>query len=367
MADEQMAAALSAPAETTTTTTTAAPANDAPKQSVEDFIGKIYDDEPAETNNADAAPAQAVASASDDKPAEPEKAIGTDGEDDQTSEPTNESAIAGPLMSAKDREAFNKLSPEMQKWITERDRKVQADYTRTKQDLAKQRQSIEQLDRVLAPHRQKFAHMGASEAQVVNQLLTLADHADRDFVGFVQEQARLRGLPLEAFSKPGQPADPQLVAMQRQLQGVTNVVNQQQQRTQEQQLQSVSSAIEAFTAEKSAQGESAFPFYSELETDMIPIVATLRQSKPGLQPREYLVKAYKMALADNDAVSAKVEADRTAKAEAARIAQAKKAADAAKKAAGTTVKSSGALPKAAQHTRNIDDFIGALVDERMTA
>ena len=74
-----------------------------------------------------------------------------------------------------------------------------------------------------------------------------------------------------------------------------------------------------------------------------------------------------MALAGNDDVFAKVEVDRKAKTESDRIAKAKKSAAAAKKAGGTNIRTSGSLAGNAAKAKNVDDFIGALVDERMTA
>jgi hypothetical protein len=336
-----------------------------PTQSVEDFIGNLY--EGAEPETTATAPAKAEESEPED-PAEP----GTDGDDDdvdEASEPeAKPSTIAAPQsMSAKDREAFAKLPPDQQKWLTEREQQMTADYTRKTQAAAEKGKAFEQLDRVLAPHRQKFAHMGASEAQAVGQLLMLAEHADRDFVGFVQEQARLRGLPLAAFTQPGQQADPQLLATQRELQGVKNYINKQAAEQQQQQLQTVESAINEFANEKAQDGNPAYPFYADLEDDMIPIVAALRQSKPGLQHREYLSKAYQMALAGNDTVKAKADAEVKAKAEVERVAKAKKAAAEAKKAQGTQPRTAGTLPKSIASTRNIDEFIGGLVDERMRA
>jgi hypothetical protein len=337
-----------------------------PKQSVDDFIGKLLD-EPADQGAATTAKAEESAPKEDS--AEPETDIGEEDDTEETGEPeAKPSTIAAPQsMSAKDREVFNKLPPDQQQWLAERVKQMEADYTRKTMATAEKGKQFEQLDRVLAPHRQKFAHMGASEAQVVGQLLTLAEHADRDFVGFVQEQARLRGLPLTAFTQPGPQADPQLLATQRELQGVKNYINQQAAQQQAQQLQTVESAINEFVNEKAQDGHPAYPYYADLEDDMIPIVASLRQSKPGLQHREYLTKAYQMALAGNETVKAKADADVKAKAEAERVAKAKKAAAEAKKAAGTQPKTAGTLPVSIAKTRNIDEFIGGLVDERMRA
>lgn len=360
MTDETLGAPESAPTETTTTSE--------PAQSVDDFIGKLLDEPETSAKPAEGdAPAQADASDPEDDTGPEDQDTG-EADTDDGDEPDASSTITPPRsMSAKDREAFHKLPPESQKWLTDREQQMTADYTRKTQALAEKSKGYEALDAVLAPHRQRFAHIGKSEAQVVGQLLTLAQHADADFAGFVQEQCRLRGIPLTALSQPSQAADPQLLATQRRLQGVEQLITQQQRAQQEQQLQSISSVIDSFVAEKGADGQPAYPFYAELETDMVPIVAALRQSKPGLSHRDYLAQAYKMAMAGNEDVSAKAEADRKAKQEAERIAKAKKAAAEAKKAAGPQIQSKGSLPPSIAKTRNIDEFIGGLVDERMRA
>jgi membrane protein involved in colicin uptake len=77
--------------------------------------------------------------------------------------------------------------------------------------------------------------------------------------------------------------------------------------------------------------------------------------------------AYKMALATNEEVSAKIEVDRKANSEAERIAKAKKSAAAARRAGGTSIRATGTLPAGAAKAKSVDDFIGSLVDERMPA
>jgi len=74
-----------------------------------------------------------------------------------------------------------------------------------------------------------------------------------------------------------------------------------------------------------------------------------------------------MAIAANDEVAAKINVDIKAKSEAERISKAKKQSSAAKRAGGTRVSSTGVLPAGAAKAKSVDDFIGALVDDRMTA
>jgi hypothetical protein len=264
-------------------------------------------------------------------------------------------------MSVKDREVFYALPPENQKWISDRVRAQEADYTRKTMEVAEQRKFYDKLEQTIAPRRQQFAMNGMDEGTAIGQLFALSDYANADPVGFTRYLLEQRGIPISALSENvgEHSVDPQLLAMQNRLQGFENYFSQQQSQQLEQQGEIVSGVIESFA--------TAHPFYGELEGEMIPIVSALRNSKPGLTSDQYLQMAYKMALTANDEVSAKIEVDRKAKSETERIAKAKKSATAARRAGGTSIKAAGALPAGVAKAKSVDDFIGALVDERMSA
>jgi len=285
----------------------------------------------------------------------------TDDADSAGSESDNQIITAPQSMSAKDREVFYALPPENQKWISDRVRAQEADYTRKTMEVAEQRKLYDKLEQAIAPRRQQLAMNGMDEGTAIGQLFALSDYADADPVGFARYLFEQRGIPISALSENvgEHSVDPQLLAMQNRLQGFENHFAQQQSQQLEQQGEVVSGVIESFA--------TAHPFYGELEGEMIPIVSALRDSKPGLTSDQYLQMAYKMALATNDEVSGKIEVDRNAKSETERIAKAKKSATAARRAGGTSIKASGALPAGAAKAKSVDDFIGALVDERMTA
>jgi len=285
----------------------------------------------------------------------------TDDADSEGSEPDNQTITAPQSMSAKDRETFYALPPENQKWISDRVKAQEADYTRKTMEVAEQRKLYDKLEQTIAPRRQQFAMNGMDESTAIGQLLALSDYADADPVGFTRYLFEQRGIPISALNESGgeYSVDPQMLEMRKRIEGFENHFAQQQNQQLEQEGQIVSGVINDFA--------TANPFYTELESDMIPIVSALRESKPGLTSDQYLQLAYKMALATNDEVSGKIEADRKAKSEAERIAKAKKDATAAKRAGGTNIKTTGALPAGAVKAKSVDDFIGALVDDRMTA
>ena len=328
-------------------------------QSMDDFMGEQFDVLEAESPE-ESAPVEQSASeeAHTDDVVDETTESNTESEG---SEPDNQTITAPQSMSAKDREAFYTLPPESQQWISDRVKSQEADYTRKTMEVAEQRKMYDKLEQAIAPRRQQFAMSGMDDSTAIGQLLALSDYAESDPVGFSRYLLNQRGIPISALTEPGveNHVDPQMLAMQNRLQGFENHFSQQQEQQEQQEGAVVSGVIDGFASDN--------PFYGELESEMIPIVSALRESKPGLTSEQYLATAYKMAIAANDEVAAKINVDIKAKSEAERISKAKKQSSAAKRAGGTRVSSTGVLPAGAAKAKSVDDFIGALVDDRMTA
>ena len=336
-----------------------------PEQSVGDFIAELYDEDAStETVQEPSDRAEIAAPVEAEQSAEPVEAESESTEARQEEAEPADAAITAPQsMSAEDREAFYTLPPEAQKWVSDRDKEQQADYTKKPMEVAEHRKYYEDLDRVAASRREQFAMNGMNVAQGFEQLLSLSDYAQRDPIGFASYLLESRGLSLADVANQhagGQaPSDPQIVDLQQRLAAQENHLAQQNQQQLEQQGQVVTGVINDFA--------SKHPFYEELHDDMVPIVVSLKQSKPGLSHDQYLDMAYKMAAAANESVSSKMEIDRQAQANAERVAKAKENAANARRAGGTNIQSTGTLPPTVAHSKNVDDFIGALVDERISA
>jgi len=330
-------------------------------QSMDDFMGEQFDVLEADSSE-ESAPVIEKQSASEEAHTDDVVDEATDSDiESEGSEPDNQTITAPQSMSVKDREAFYTLPPESQQWISDRVKSQEADYTRKTMEVAEQRKMYDKLEQAIAPRRQQFAMSGMDDSTAIGQLLALSDYAESDPVGFSRYLLNQRGIPISALTEPGveNHVDPQMLAMQNRLQGFENHFSQQQAQQEQQEGAVVSGVIDGFASDN--------PFYSELESEMIPIVSALRESKPGLTSEQYLATAYKMAVAANDEVAAKINVDVKAKSEAERISKAKKQSSAAKRAGGTRVSSTGVLPAGAAKAKSVDDFIGSLVDDRMTA
>ena len=281
--------------------------------------------------------------------------------DSEGAEPETQTTTAPQSMSAKDREAFYTLPPESQQWISDRVREQEADYTRKTMQVAEARKYYEQLEQAIAPRRQQLAINGMDVSTGISQLFALSDFAEADPVGFSRNLLESRGIPLSALTDTAghQPSDPQIADLQQRLQHFENQNAWQAEQHLQQQGQVVSGVINDFA--------TTHPFYGELEAEMVPIVVSLKESRPGLTHDQYLDLAYKMAAAANDGVSSKIEIDRKAKASAERVTKAKRTAANARRAGSTNIQTGGTLPPSVAHSNNVDDFIGALVDERISA
>ena len=329
------------------------------EESIGDFIGEQFD--VAEASDIESSPVEEIRDRAEESVPQDE-AVEVSAETDEVSaEPESQTATAPQSMSAKDREAFYTLPPESQQWISDRVKEQEADYTKKTMEVAEQRKFYEKLEQAIAPRRQQFAMNGMDDSTAITQLLALSDYAERDPVSFTRYLLHNRGIPLSALTDNAgvEPGDPQIAEMQQRLAGFENHIAQQNQQQLAQQSQVVTGVIDDFA--------SKHPFYSELESDMVPIVVSLKESKPGLTHDQYLDLAYKMAAAANDNVSSKIEIDRKAKSDAERVAKAKQNAASARRAGGTNIQPTGNLPPSVAHSKNVDDFIGALVDERISA
>ena len=284
---------------------------------------------------------------------------------DETGE--NQPIVAPQSMSAKDREAFAALPPEekiefAESWLSDRAKEQEAAFTKKTTDLADKSKGYDKLEQVLAPRRQQLALDGMDDSTAIGQLFALSDFANSDPLGFVKYMLNARQIPLTALTESGgdQPAtDPQLAAMQQKMQGFETFLTNQQTQAQQQAENAINADVLKFAQENE--------FYAELEREMIPLVAALRQDDPNLSNPDALAKAYKMAIAANEGVSAKVEAAKAAKAETDKVAMAKARAAKAKKAVASNVTQSGTRPAGTPEAATVDDFVGDLYDERMTA
>lgn len=114
-----------------------------------------------------------------------------------------EKAIEPPARWTKEeKEEFAGLDPKIQKILLNRNKGLEATFTRQMQEISQERQRYQGIDQVLAPHRQSWAGTGWSDAQALGTIMGYWQHAQQDPLGFVQRFAEERGIDLASHFAP---------------------------------------------------------------------------------------------------------------------------------------------------------------------
>lgn len=200
--------------------------------------------------------------------------------------------------SEKAREKFKALDPDVQYEVLKRER----DIKRTIDQRAAETRPLREIDQTIAPHRERFQRAGIPETQVIGQLLAL----DKAFLERPLDTlvmiARTRGITPQHLAQQLQASPPVDPAMQQIIHQTQSIAARQQQfeQTQLQQQQAANlSQIDQTIA--TFRANPAYPYAAELDDDMAEfITARVATDLPG---------AYKLALARNPHVAARIRQD----------------------------------------------------------
>ena len=252
-------------------------------------------------------------------------------EDDKAAEGQTEAPQHWP---AQDREMFGKQPKEVQGWLLNRHKAMEADYTRKTQEIAPMRRMKEGLDEIFAPFKEKMALDGVDEIGAIKQLVAAHSYLQRDPGNAIQWLAQQYGIDLKTVgtgTEEGQPGKlpPEVDQRFAKLEQAINGSLEQQKK---EAFQSNLTKVEQFAGEKDSQGKPLHPYFDDVAEDVAKLL------KAGYASD--LQDAYDRATYANPQVRAKVlaasEAERRVKDEAERK---KKAAEA--KQAGFDVKGEG--------------------------
>jgi hypothetical protein len=300
-------AAESAPTTTETTTTDTDPA--ASRDDGRDERGRFAAKQAAEAAAAD--PANAATAPAE--PAAPAETV---------------PAVEAPQhWAAADKELFGKLPPDGQKFLVERHRAMEGDYTRRMQEIAPLRKAAEHWQ----PYLQQFG-ADATPDKVFNHLLqaeyNLRNGTPEQKTALFQQWARDYGITL------GQPAqqpaadeyvDPQVAAVRQELAEMKawrtsreQAETQHRQQQEQQQLQTLQSTIDSFETEKTEAGAPAHPHFQAVRDTMAALIGSKQApdlkaaydmavwARPDL--RQQLLTAQQDAAAKKSAEEAKAKA-----------------------------------------------------------
>jgi hypothetical protein len=256
------------------------------------------------------------------------------------------------------RELFAKQSPDGQKFLLERHKAMEADYTRKTQELSATRRMKEALDEIFGPMRDSMHRDGIDEVTAVRQLVA----AHRYLQEKPQEAAlwllQKYGIDAKALTEEGagqaQP-DPRYAQLEQKHAQTDRILRGFLSAQHEQQFKANLSAVEQFAGEKDDQGNLKHPHFDELGPDIADLIKLSKARGQEIPLQE----AYDRAKYANPQVRSKVlaaeNAERQKKADQERQAK----ADAAKRAAAANITGQGAATPVAAKTSSIREDLEA--------
>jgi hypothetical protein len=227
--------------------------------------------------------------------------------------------------AAADKELFAKLPPDGQKFLVERHKAMEGDYTRRMQEIAPLRKAAEQwtpyLQQMNATPEQAFNHLLQAEYQ-------LRTGTPEQKQALFQQWARDYDIPLGQTAQ--QPAedqyiDPQVAALKQELAEIKawrssrdQAETHHRQQQEQQQLQTLRSTIDSFETEKTEAGAPAHPHFQAVRDTMAVLMSSHQASdlkaaydmavwaRPDL--RQQLISAQQEAAVKKAAEEAKAKA-----------------------------------------------------------
>ena len=247
----------------------------------------------------------------------------------------------------------------VQETVLERNKELEADYTRKTQETAELRRSAEPVLNAIAPYQpylnQLAPKIGLTPDKMIGQLLgteyQLRTGDPHEKVAALYQIAQSYGIDLAAISRGEMPAapDPAFSQLRQELVSLKDWKAQfEQQREAEQQQQTVSQ-IQAFAASTDEAGRPKYPHFERVRG----VMGQLMSSDSSLD----LQTAYAKAVEPINAAVAEELRLRTETAEKQRLETVEKA----KKAA--PVKTSGSsAPNGSTKSKGLDDILSASID-----
>lgn len=218
-----------------------------------------------------------------------------------------------------------------EEWLQLQDEFIrrESDHSKNSGELQKKLGEIEPknkaFDEVFSPYRERLSRQGIEPVSFVKQLLAMADYADRDFAGFVSEQARMRGVDLSALIQQQVDApqgDPRVVALENQLRQITAQLQGNQQQAQQRTQSEVAQHVQAFQSASNSDGSPKHPHFERVKGHMGSLM--------GADAKLTLEDAYRDACYAVPEIREAILADEWSARESKRLEELKRAEDAAK-------------------------------------
>lgn len=261
-----------------------------------------------------------------DSEADGERSASQDGEQEKLTAPEH--------WRAEHKEVFEKLDDEGKKFLLERHKEMEGDYTRKRQqdsDLIKQAESLQPINEMF----KQFPHL--QPVPTIQRWAGIAKSLEQNPKETIAELAKQYRVDLGGLEQSDEFVDPKVQSLEQQLRSLQqSIVQQEHQKTEQQQTETLNQ-IKAFSEAKTEAGEPAHPHFDELYPDMIRLAHAERAA--GREPS--LEKLYQDAQWINPQVREQIQTAQRKAAEKKAEEEARAKAEKARKAAKTATQGNG--------------------------
>lgn len=231
---------------------------------------------------------------------------------------------------------------------------------KSREETGERLKTYSDLERIVGPRAAALTQSFGSPAVALEQLFALSDMAGRDFPGFVRMLAQQRGVDLKSLIEQGgaqASTDPNIAALQNEIGQLKSKLSERERAEEQAKEQEAGGIIKAFREQKSDKGELLHPHFDAVSQQVGAIL------KSGAAAT--LEQAYKIAVAADDKLQAKIAADAEKARKANEEAEAKARASKARGIVQSDLRSSTGSSQAARQT--LDETLRAEINKRMQA
>ena len=279
------------------------------------------------------------------------------GETEQTTTDEPPEVIEPPQhWSDEHKETFKGLPPNAQKFLFERHKSMEGDYTRKTTEFANERKRYDALKQVFEPLKDKMTLAGMDEMAAMKQLVAAQTYLDRNPREAIAYFAKTYGVDLSQPDPGASNQDPEMSAVKAELSQLRNHLNLTEQQKALAERQRLDAEITAFSESKDEKGTPKHPHFELLRLRM----GALIQSGDAKD----LPDAYEKALWADPVLRTDLLEQQRKTAEAKAKAAAQKLAEDAKKK--VIPKGGGSSQVQGQEPKSLRDFLSQEYDKQLS-
>jgi hypothetical protein len=246
------------------------------------------------------------------------------------------------------------LTPEVRQALIDRDAADQQSRTETGERL----KTYADLERIVGPRAAALTQTFGSPSVALEQLFALSDMAGRDFPGFVRHLAQQRGIDIQSLVQQvaAQPStDPTIAALTGKIGQLESKLSEREQAENQAKEREAADVIKTFRDQKSDKGDALHPHFDAVSKQIGQLLSSGAATT--------LEQAYKIAVATDDKLQAKIAVDATKAQKAKEEADAKEKASKARGIVHADIRSSSGSSRPARQT--LDDTLRAAIDRAL--